>query len=61
MEQRLYGSQIAIGKRHQPLVRPKTALCPELRSGDIHEDKAAAGREQIVEVPQRRPHVADGM
>ncbi len=37
-------------KCHQPLVRPKTVSVHKLRRRDVHEDEAAAGREQIVQM-----------
>ena len=44
--------------RHQPLVRPKTASVHNCGVADVHEDEAAARREQIMQMAERRAHIA---
>ena len=57
LEQRLLRTQIAIGETPPAARQAEDRLGPELRRRRVHEDEAAARREQIVQMAQaRRAH-----
>jgi hypothetical protein len=58
LEQGRFLTEIRVGETPPTAGQPENGLCPELWVGHVHEDQAAAGFDQFVQVLQRRTDVA---
>ncbi len=61
VEEGLVGSEVAVGEAPPSAGESEDGLGPELRTGGVHEDEAAAGNEEIVEVAEGGVDVGDGV
>ena len=58
LQQRLIRTQLAIGEPPPAARETEDRLGPQLRRRHVHEDEAAARRQQIMQMAERRAHIA---
>ena len=61
LEQGLLRTQVAIGEPPPTARQAEDGFRPELRRRGVHEDEAAARREQVAQMAERRADVAHGV
>ena len=57
-QQRLLRTQVAIGEAPPAAREAEDRFGPQLRRRGVHEDEAAARREQVAQMAERRAHIA---